>query len=595
MNPGNRLAAQAAAIMLAAFDAYLARFAEVTGRAKGRFETRDWRGAQTDVAVRLALYPEHVNAVLGDLGRALGPHVFDASVWAAARECYASLVVGRDDCGVAETFFNSVTRRIFTTVGVDPRIEFLASSLGTGDSTVEPCPEPRPIFRTITAPHVDEALVRELLGAFSWGVPYRNLGEAAVRVAAAMRAGLAELGAEWVTAHGVAVELLDSVFYRNKGAYLVGRLRRGEGSISADAVGEQSTEVVALVLALLNTERGIVVDAVLMSADEASVVFGFSWTYFRAATNRPRAVVEFLHSIMPHKRVDELYTSIGHNKHGKTELYRGLVRHLAESDACFERAEGDEGLVMSVFALPSFNVVFKIIKDTFGQPKTTTRRAVMDKYRLVFSRDRVGRLADAQDFEHLAFPASRFPEPLLAHLLETAGESVRVEGDQVVLVHCYTERRVTPLNLFLKRAAAGAAREAIVEYGNAIKDLAGANIFTGDMLPKNFGVSRHGRVIFYDYDELTLLTECNFRRLPRASDLDEEMAAEPWFYVGEHDVFPEEWAAFLVPPGELRDVFLAAHADLLGIDFWREMQERQRAGEMPDVFPYRPERRLAWD
>jgi isocitrate dehydrogenase kinase/phosphatase len=583
MDRGNRLATQAAATMLAAFDVYLAQFAEVTGRAKERFEARDWRGAQADVTERLAMYTAHVKAALGDLPHVLGPHASDASVWTAARECFASLVAGRDDCGVAETFFNSVTRRIFATVGVDPRTEFLASSLGTHNSTVRQSPESRPIFRTITTPRVDEALVRELLGAFSWDVPYRNLDEATVRVAAAMRAGLAEQSAEWVTEHGVTVELLDSVFFRNKGAYLVGRVRLGEG-----------TEVVPLVLALLNTERGIVVDAVLLSADEASVVFGFSWTYFRAASDRPRAVVEFLHSIMPLKRVDELYTAIGHNKHGKTELYRGLVRHMAESDACFERAEGDEGLVMSVFALPSFNVVFKIIKDTFGQPKTTTRRAVMDKYRLVFLRDRVGRLADAQVFEHLAFPASRFPEPLLAHLLETAGESVRVEGDEVVLVHCYTERRVTPLNLFLKRAVAGAARDAIVEYGNAIKELAGANIFTGDMLPKNFGVSRHGRVIFYDYDELTLLTECNFRRLPSASNLDEEMAAEPWFYVGEHDVFPEEWAAFLVPPGELRDVFLSSHADLLDIDFWHEMQERQRAGEMPDVFPYRPERRLAW-
>jgi isocitrate dehydrogenase kinase/phosphatase len=593
MESGNRLATQAAATMLAAFDDYLARFAEVTGRAQERFEGRDWRGTQADVTERLAMYTVHVKAALDELPRVLGPHVSDATVWTAARECYASLVAGRDDCGVAETFFNSVTRRIFGTVGVDLRTEFLAST--ATHPSASPTAAGPPIFRTISAPRVDDSLVRELLGAFSWGVPYRNLGEAVARVAAAMRQGLAEQGAEWATARGVTVEMLDSVFYRNKGAYLVGRVRRGDSSPGADAVGERSTEVVPLVLALLNTERGIVVDAVLLSADEASIVFGFSWTYFRVATNRPRAVVEFLHSIMPHKRVDELYTSIGHNKHGKTELYRGLVRHMAETDACFEIAEGDEGLVMSVFALPSFNVVFKIIKDTFGQPKTTTRRAVMDKYRLVFLRDRVGRLADAQVFEHLAFPVSRFPELLLTHLLNTAAESVRVEGDQLVLMHCYTERRVTPLNLFLKRADAGAAREAVVEYGNAIKDLAAANIFTGDMLPKNFGVSRHGRVIFYDYDELTLLTECNFRRLPRASALDEEIAAEPWFYVGEHDVFPEEWPAFLVPPGELRDAFLAAHADLLRIDFWREMQERQRAGEIPDVFPYRPERRLAWD
>ena len=454
-----------------------------------------------------------------------------------------------------------------------------------------PSAESPPIVRTFTSPRVDAAFVRTLLGAFPWGVPYRNLGAAAERVAAAMRARLPEVSPGWDPERGATVELLDSVFYRNKGAYLVGRLRR-EGAAEG---GTGDADVVPLVLALLNTERGIVVDAMLLSADEASVVFGFSWTYFRVATERPRALVEFLHSIMPHKRVDELYTSIGHNRHGKTELWRGLFRHIAESDARFERAEGDEGLVMSVFALPSFNIVFKIIKDTFGQPKTTTRRAVMEKYRLVFSRDRVGRLADAQEFGRLEFPARCFPEPLLAHLLATAGGSVRVEGDQVVLVHCYTERRVTPLNLFLKHADPAAAWDAIVDYGNAIKDLAGANIFTGDMLPKNFGVTRHGRVIFYDYDELTLLTECNFRRLPPAADLHQEMAAEPWFYVGEHDIFPEEWAAFLVPPGELREVFLASHADLLGVDFWRAMQDRQRTGELQDVFPYRAERRLGWD
>src|SRR5688572_11681529 len=265
MDPGNRLATQAAATMLAAFDAYLARFAEVTGRAKERFEARDWRGAQADVTERLALYTAHVKAALEDLPRVLGPHAADASVWTAARECFASLVAGRDDCGIGETFFNSVTRRIFATVGVDARTEFLASSQGTTHSTVAPSPDSRPIFRTITAPRVDEALVRELLGAFSWDVPYRNLDEATVRVAAAMRAGLAEQSAESVTANGVTVELLNSVFYRNKGAYLVGRV--------------QGAEVVPLVLALLNTERGIVVDAVLLSGDEASVVFGFSWTY----------------------------------------------------------------------------------------------------------------------------------------------------------------------------------------------------------------------------------------------------------------------------------------------------------------------------
>jgi isocitrate dehydrogenase kinase/phosphatase len=239
-------------------------------------------------------------------------------------------------------------------------------------------------------------------------------------------------------------------------------------------------------------------------------------------------------------------------------------------------------------------VVFKVIKDTFGQPKRTTRKSVMEKYRLVFLRDRAGRLADAQEFEHLELPAHLFSDALLAHLLNEARESVRVEGDRVVVTHCYTERRVTPLDVFLRKASADEARDAVIEYGNAIKDLAGANIFTGDMLLKNFGVTRHGRVIFYDYDELTLLEDCNFRRLPAPSNMQEEMAAEPWYHVGEHDVFPEEFPAFLIPPGDLRDAFLAAHADLFDVGFWRDMQGRLAAGELCDVFPYRPERRLQW-
>jgi isocitrate dehydrogenase kinase/phosphatase len=377
----------------------------------------------------------------------------------------------------------------------------------------------------------------------------------------------------------VEIDVLRAVFYRNKGAYVVGRIRAG-------------AEIIPLVLPLLHAERGIVVDAVLMTSDEASVVFGFSWTYFRVDTPRPRALVDFLGTIMPLKLVHELYTSVGFNKHGKTELYRSLMRHLEEPAARFAFAEGDEGMVMAVFTLPSFNVVFKIIKDNFGAPKNTTRRGVMAKYHFVFVRDRVGRLADAQEFEHLEFPRRCFPDDLLAYLLREAGGTVRVEGDRVIVRHVYTERRVTPLNLFLRDADEGAAREAMVDFGNAIKDLAAADIFTGDMLLKNFGVTRNGRVICYDYDELCLLSECRFRRIPEPTSVEEEFAAEPWFHVGEQDVFPEEFQAFLVPPGALRDSFLETHADLLGVEFWHGVQRRLAAGEVVDVFPYRREKRL---
>jgi isocitrate dehydrogenase kinase/phosphatase len=556
--------------ILAAYDEYHRGFEEITRRGRSRFEQRDWTGAQADARARLELYKAHVDAAVADVHDILEDAVMERTVWAAMKSDHARRTAHRPDAELAETFFNSVTRRVFSTVGVDRAIEYLDHSYPEPET-----PDRAGIYDTHVVTGADSALVRRILLGFPWSVRYAQLERDAVLVADLIAARLRQAGAEGP----VELDVLRSVFYRNKGAYLVGRIRAGQ-------------ETIPLVLPLLHAERGLVVDAVLMTSDEASVVFGFSWTYFRVETPRPRALVEFLSSIMPHKQVNELYTTIGYNKHGKTELYRGLLRHLEEPDARFAFVEGDEGMVMAVFTLPSFNVVFKIIKDSFGAPKNTTRQAVMDKYQFVFVRDRVGRLADAQEFEHLEFPRRCFPEDLLGYLLRVAGATVRIEGDRVVVRHLYTERRVTPLNLFLRDAGSSSAREAVIDFGNAIKDLAAANIFTGDMLAKNFGVTRHGRVICYDYDELGLLSECQFRRIPPPATLEEEFAAEPWFYVGDEDVFPEEFEAFLVPPGQLRDAFLQVHHDLLDIKFWQGTQRRLAQGEVVDVFPYRRDARL---
>lgn len=566
-----RPVAAAVACIHAAYEQYERGFEEITGRARSRFERRDWSGAQADATERLALYKAHVDAAVADVHDILEDAVMERTVWAAMKSDHALHTAHRPDAELAETFFNSVTRRVFSTVGVDPAIEYLERS-----HRHQPAAQDSDICASQTVAAVDAGLVRRVLLAFPWSVPYAELERDSSLVAELIDGQIRRvLGSQGP----VKLEVLRSVFYRNKGAYLVGRIKAGE-------------QIIPLVLPLLHAERGIVVDAVLMTSDEASVVFGFSWTYFRVDCPRPRALVDFLGSIMPLKQVNELYTSIGYNKHGKTELYRGLLHHLEEPDARFAFVEGDEGMVMAVFTLPSFNVVFKVIKDSFGAPKNTTRRAVMEKYHFVFVRDRVGRLADAQEFEHLEFPRRCFPDDLLAYLLGVASGTVRVERDRVIVRHLYTERRVTPLNLFLRDADEAAAREVVVDYGNAIKDLAAADIFTGDMLAKNFGVTRNGRVICYDYDELCLLSECRFRRIPVAASLEEEFAAEPWFYVGDQDVFPEEFKAFLVPPGRLRNAFLASHGDLLDVGFWQGVQRRLAEGDVVDVFPYRREARL---
>jgi len=564
------LAHDCAAAVDDAFRAYREGFRAAARLAQHHFDARDWGAVREAAPARLALYARHVDDAIAGVARRAGPRGADRTLWAAAREMYAARVQGAADREIAETFFNSVTRRRFGTVGVDRPTEFLQPWRPTWPS------RPQDAERRWCAGGDGPAA---LAGAILAGVPHALAdprGDAARVGDAIERAARAA----WGSAAAVdGADVLTSLFYRNRGAYLVGRLCGASGALP-------------LVIALLNGPGGVVADAVLTSSDEASVVFGFAWSYFHVDAPRPSATVAFLHAIMPNKRIDELYTAIGYNKHGKTELYRALSHHLEAADARFEEADGTKGLVMTVFTLPSFNIVLKIIRDRIGAPKRTTRRQVMEQYHRVFVRDRVGRLADAQLFQGLEFRRSCFSEPLLAELLAAAPSVVRVDGDRVALRHLYTERRVRPLNLYLQEVDDAAAEAAIVDYGRAIRDLAATNIFTGDLLLKNFGVSRHGRVIFYDYDELALLTECTFRELPTPRSDEDELAAEPWFSVGEHDVFPEEFVPFLLPPGRLRDVFLDHHADLLDPRWWRAVQERQRAGELVETYPYPAARRL---
>ena len=562
---------EAARGILAVFDAHQAQFRLVTRRAEARFLNRDWRGGQQDAAERLTLYRQFVSWCVQELRRSLGDATADVPLWVTLRQAYAREACHRLDAELSYTFFNSVVRQLLKAVGPDVGVYF-------DDREFQNLPplSLAQVLRRYPAGRSLEAMLREVLGDLPFGDVYRARDEDALLIARRLAEELARAPRGGALE---AIEVVPTPFYRNKGAYLVGRMVTGAGTLP-------------LLFPIVHDDAGLRVDAVLTASDDASVVFSFTRSYFHVELECPRAMVDFLRSLMPRKPIDELYTSLGYHKHGKTELVRALLQHMETHDARFEVAEGDKGLVMAVFALPSLNVVFKIIKDHFGPPKQTTRQQVMDKYQLVFVRDRVGRLADAQDFEGLTFGRDRFAPELLEELLADCGGTVRVEGDRVVLRHLYTERRVTPLNLYLRQVDEARAVEAVLDYGQAIKDLAAANIFTGDMLLKNFGVTRHGRVIFYDYDELCLLTECCFREIPKARYDDDEYSAEPWFSVGEHDIFPEEFRAFLTLPGRPGQAFQGAHADLLRVEYWRRMQAMAKQGEVIDIFPYKPSRRL---
>lgn len=562
--PRARLTADTAAVIVDAFAQYNDEFRCITRRAQRRFVEREWKLGQRDAVERIELYDRRVERCVAGLVGRMGALIADEQMWTAVRDAYAVLIADRADREFYKTFFNSITRKIFSTVGVNPDVEFLALDMepvfGTADGLIRHYAVTGTLAQAV-ARVLEQAPASERMA---------NREEFAACVAA-------EIG-HWLQVRGLqmpvlALEMLEPVFYRGTRAYLVGRMR-GEGYLAP------------LVIALRHDEAGIAVDAVIMSDPDVRMLFGFSRSYFHADLPTVGAAVSFLHTIMPGKAVDELYTVLGRAKQGKTERYRSLVRHLQSSDDSFVHAEGERGMVMIVFTLRSFDIVFKVIRDQFAYPKSTSRQEVMAKYQLVFRHDRAGRLVDAQEFRRLKFPKSRFAPALLEELLGSAASVCRLEGDDLVLEHCYLERRLRPLNLYLAEAEPAAARRAIRDYGQAIRDLALSNVFPGDLLPKNFGVSRHGRVIFYDYDELCLLTDCAFRDLPRSRHEEDELRAEPWFYVGANDVFPEQFLEFLGLRGALQEEFLAHHSELLTAAWWRELRENHLAERHLEVVPY---------
>jgi len=565
----DELVRDCAQILVDLFADYNAEFREVTQRARQRFEERDWRGSQRDAVERIGLYSRYVDSGVELMRRRLGDEVHERSIWSSIKRRYAEIIDPLPDAEFKKTYFCSITRKTFGTVGVDPAVEFFAldlDPLGSVTTHVE------------TKDYVNrgslELLVEELLADFRFRAPYRDFELSVKRVSDELKASL-ESGAERRTVEKM--EIIKEVFYQMTRAYLVGRI-----------VGRGWT--LPFVVALRNHDSGVVVDAIMLDESTVSVLFSFTRSYFHVDLAHVGEVVKFLKSILPRKPVSELFTVLGRAKQGKTERYRELFRHLQHSQDQFMLAPGEKGLVMVCFTLPSFDVVFKLIRDKFPVQKNILREDVLQKYDLVFKHDRAGRLVDAQEFKLVKFPKARFAPDLLEELLTETSQTVHDEGDELVIDHMYIERRMTPLNLFVRTATREQAEKAVLDYGQAIRDLAVTNIFPGDLLLKNFGVTRHGRVIFYDYDELCLVTDCRFREIPESRYEEDEMLAETWYYVAENDVFPETFINFLGFDPHLKQVFLSAHREILTADWWRSIQERLREGDLLEVLPYHKHR-----
>jgi isocitrate dehydrogenase kinase/phosphatase len=585
------LAYDIAKAMMDGFNRHYGLFRTESARAKHRFETADWHGQQRAQRERIEFYDLRVKECSNRLEREFKAGEQSMDVWQQIKLHYIGLLVDHHQPELAETFFNSVTTKILHRSYFQNDFIFVRPAVSTEYiENDESAVHPTYISYYPSRDNMGEVITR-MIAEFDLRCEFDDLARDAGLVRDVMQRQIQDVRLR----ANFQIQVLSGLFFRNKGAYVVGKIINGFNEVP-------------FALPLLHCPSGkLVIDAALFGEDDLLLLFSFARAYFMVDMEIPSAYVQFLRSMMPRKPRNEIYNALGLAKQGKTLFYRDFLFHLRHSSDKFRIAPGIKGMVMLVFDLPSFPYVFKVIKDYYPPQKETTREKIKGKYLLVKQHDRVGRMADTLEYSNVGFPRDRFDDELLAEIEKFAPSQLEISdrnGDgklEVIIRHVYIERRMIPLNIYLQEAfdtgldqpkAREQIEHAVIEYGNAIKDLVAANIFPGDMLWKNFGVTRHGKVVFYDYDEIEYITDCNFRKVPQARTEEDEMSGEIWYRVGPRDVFPETFGPFLLGKPAIREAFLKHHADLLDAGFWQAHKERIQAGHVYDVFPYDQEKRF---
>ena len=563
-----------AQIILNGFDRHYYLFRRFGYEAKLCFESADWSRAAEGRKERILGYEARVTETVEALNEKFPGASKNADLWPEVKTAYITLLLNHLQAECAETFYNSVVCRVLHRNYYNNENIFWRPGIST-----EHLHGSSPSYRSSYPP--TQGLRRCLLEAvtgFGLNNRFQNLRRDIRRLENAI---LEHCGKDWKPQPNYQIQVLNSLFFRSKAAYIVGRIINGD-------------RTQPLVIPLLqDSERRIYVDTALMRRKDVTIVFSFARAYFMVDMEVPSAYVRFLLSIMPGKSSVDLYAMLGLQKQAKTLFYRELQYHLRHSQDNFQIAPGVPGMVMLVFTLPSFQFVFKLIKDRFDPPKTSTREDVRQKYQLVKYHDRVGRLADTLEYSKVAISLDRIDPELLKELRRSAAGSIEETGDQLVINHIYIERRMEPLDQYLSQVTGGKRRRAIRDFGQSIRDLVGANIFPGDMLKKNFGVTRNERVVFYDYDEICYITDCNFRRIPPARSYEDEISDTPWYSIGQNDVFPESFAPFFFTDAKDMALFKKDHADLMDAGWWNRMKDTILAGDLTDVFPYPLKRRFS--
>ncbi len=572
-----KLAIDVATVILNGFNKHYRLFSACARQAKNYFESADWHGLQKLARERIDYYDHRVEETVLWLQNNYADFLVSESIWLKIKTHFVTYLVGHQQPELAETFFNSVTAKLLHRHYYNNSFMFVKPAVST-----EYIESQSPTYRSyyLNDPFKKvrfKKTLYEIIADFELKLPFENLARDIFYVAKTAREAIPK---PVKIDQDCQIQVLSSLFFRNKGAYIIGKFVNGNLPMP-------------FAVPILHTSAGkLYIDTILLTVQQIATLFSFTRAYFLVDMQIPSAYVQFLRSLLPNKPKAEMYTMLGLQKQGKTLFYRDFLHHLSHSRDQLVIARGIEGLVMAVFTLPSYPYVFKLIKDQIPECKQIDRQGVIEKYRLVKTHDRVGRMADTWEYSYVSLPKHRFSKALLDHLLSSCSESLSIEGENVLIKHVYIERRMTPLNVYLQEAKRSEIESIIVEYGNAIKQLASANIFPGDMLFKNFGVTRLGRVVFYDYDEIEYMTKIHIRKIPLAMHFEDELSQEPWYSVGQYDVFPEQFDHFLMPTNAVRQALLTHHPEIFTYEFWKEKQDAVKQGRIEDIFPYSTEIRF---
>ncbi len=584
----NPLSLTVAKRILGGFEQHYHNMQKASVEAKQCFENMEWSIIEVASKLRMNFYAKQVNTFSKKLTKELNQQrstntkttlsqltnieKFNSEFWKETKLCYVELITGHNQPELAETFYNSVFCRLHDRSFYNNQYIFTKPCVSLNYIDLE-----NPVTESyFVQPGELQETFKNILQSFSFKCKFGNLERDIQRLEEQFYSQIERLKNDIFE-----IQVINTVFIRGKGAYIVGKI---VSQIDADQ---------PLLIALLNDKRNkLFVDSLLTDTGSVTVVFSFSRSYFFINTEYPSAIVEFLKILLPGKTRAALYSALGLHKHGKTLLYRHFLKYSKMTNEKLTIAQGVKGMVMSVFTFPMYPYVFKVINDYFEPPKKGTKEMVKEKYYFVKNHVRVGRLADTWEFSNVAFPIKDIEKNLLKELQSKISSNIEIEDDLLIIKHMYIENKMTPLNLYLESATKDQQNHIINDYGRAIDELINADIFPGDMLTKNFGVTRQNRVVFYDYDEITKMNKPVFKKIPKPTTYEEEMSAEPWYYVGPDDVFPEEFKYFMLPNQYMKDTFNEKYAKLLDANYWISTQENiDKYGAM-DYFPYGTEKRM---